>query len=103
MVKKTFILEWEKTELKGGLTPYEKFKLIVGSDRENLFFFSTFFTDNIKFKKGEIYQLSTSGNFVEDNSGVIPGGFNVSGIIQEISDGDYEFQKITPSLLIKEL
>jgi len=82
---------------------YENFKVITGSEQENLLFYSTFFVDNFKFKKGEIYQLSTPGNFVEDTSGSIPGGFDASGIIQGIDNGGYEFEKVFPSLIIKEL
>jgi len=82
---------------------YENFKVITGSEQENLLFYSTFFVDNFKFKKGEIYQLSTPGNFVEDTSGSIPGGFDASGIIQGIDNGGYEFEKVFPSLMIKEL
>jgi hypothetical protein len=82
---------------------YEKFKVVWGSEKENLFFYSTFFIDNFKFKKGEFYQLSTPGNFVEDTSGTIPGGYDASGIIQGIDNGGYEFEKIAPALLIKEL
>jgi len=93
MKNKKLILEWENTEIKDGTTTYEKFKVIVGSDKENLLFYSTFFTDNIKFKKGEIYQIFTLGKFVEDSS----------GIIQNIDGGEYEFEKIAPSLFIKEL
>lgn len=103
MVNKKLILEWENTELKDGTIPYEKFKVIVGSDKEKLLFYSTFFANNIKFKKGEIYQLFTLGNFVEDSLGNIPGSFNASGIIQSINGGEYEFEKITPSLFIKEI
>jgi len=51
MVNKKLILEWENTELKDGTIPYEKFKVIVGSDKEKLLFYSTFFANNIKFKK----------------------------------------------------
>lgn len=82
---------------------YEKFEVVTGSDQENLFFYSTFFVDNFKFKKGEFYQLSTPGNFVKDTSGSIPGNFGDSGIIQGIDDGGYEFEKVVPALLIKEL
>jgi len=103
MVNKTYILEWENTELKDGVTPYEKFKIVAGEDKENLFFFSNFFSGNVRFKKGDIYQFSTSGGFIEDKTGIIPGSFNDSGIIQGISDGNYELKKLTPSLLIKEL
>jgi len=72
---------------------YERFKVITGSSKENLNFYTTFFTGNTKFKKGEIYQLSTPGNFVQDSS----------EIIQGIDNGGYEFEKVYPSLLIKEL
>src|SRR5436190_10215580 len=82
---------------------YENFKVVTGSEKGNLLFYSTFFVDNFKFKKGEIYQLSTLGNFVEDTSGTIPGGFDTSGIIQGIDNGGYEFEKVAPALLIKEL
>jgi len=68
-----------------------------------LLFYSTFFVDNHKFKRGEVYQLTTPGNFVEDTSGVIPGSFDASGIIQGIDDGGYEFEKVYPTLLIKEI
>jgi len=87
--KKTFILEWESAELKQNNT-CEKFKVVVGEGEENLLFYSTFFADNIKFKKGDIYRLSTSGNFVKDGE-----------VIQKI-DGEEQHRKITPSLLIKE-
>ena len=42
--------------------PYEEFKVIIGSDKENLVFYSTFFDDevNAKFKKGEIYELHSN-------------------------------------------
>jgi len=75
--------------------PYEKFEVIAGSDKEkeNLVFYSTFFADNIKFKKGEIYELSITGNFVQDSS----------EIIQGVDSADYELEKVTPSLAIKEL
>jgi len=82
---------------------YENFKVIAGSEEENLLFYSTFFVDKFKFKKGEVYQLSTFGNFVEDTSGTIPGGFDASGIIQGIDNGGYEFEKISPTLVIKEI
>jgi len=82
--------------------PYEKFDVVVGSEEESLVFYSTFFDDDIKFKKGEVYELSTSGGFVKNTSGNIPGSFD-GGIIQGIDNTDYEFEKITPSLLIKEL
>jgi len=72
---------------------YEKFAVIAGSEQENLSFYSTFFTDNIKFKKGDIYQLSTAGSLVQDSS----------EIVQGISNGSHEFEKSFPSLLIKEL
>ncbi|CAI2196499.1 16217_t:CDS:2, partial [Funneliformis geosporum] len=36
-------------------------------------------------------------------SGTIPGGFDASGIIQGIDDGGYEFEKVFPSLMIREL
>ncbi|MCE8167774.1 MAG: hypothetical protein I3275_04040 [Candidatus Moeniiplasma glomeromycotorum] len=101
--EKIFILEWSNAELKDGTMRYENFKVVAGSEKENLLFYSTFFVDEFKFKKGEIYQLSTPGNFVEDTSGTIPGGFDASGIIQEIDSGGYEFEKVAPSLLIKEL
>ncbi|CAG8844723.1 29928_t:CDS:1, partial [Racocetra persica] len=80
-------------EIKGGTMPCEKFAVIAGSEQESLSFYSTFFTDNIKFKKGDIYQLSTSGSLVQDSS----------EIVQGISNGSYEFEKSFPSLLIKEL
>jgi len=80
----------------------ENFKVVTGSEKENLLFYSTFFSDN-NFKNGEVYQLSTPGNFVEDVSGNIPGSFNASGIIQGIDNGGYEFKKITSSLHIKEI
>ena len=75
--------------------PYEEFKVIIGSDKENLVFYSTFFDDevNAKFKKGEIYELSITGEFVQDSS----------EIIQGINEGGYEFGKVAPSLVIKEL
>src|SRR6266480_2417133 len=82
---------------------YENFKVVAGSEKGNLLFYSTFFVDDHKFKKGEFYQLSTPGNFVEDTSGTIPGSFDASGIIQGIDNGGYEFEKVFPSLLIKEL
>jgi len=91
--KKIFILEWENTELKDGMMPYEKLKVVAGDGEANLLFYSAFFAKNdIKFKKGDIYCLSILGNFVKDGE-----------IIQKIDDGEHEFQKITPSLLIKEL
>jgi len=65
---------------------------VVGEEEGNLLFYSTFFTSNIKFKKGDIYRLSTAGNFVKEGE-----------IIQKIEGGEHEFQKITPSLFIKEL
>src|SRR6266511_1446546 len=71
---------------------YEKFKVITGSGKENLNFYSTFFTNN-KSKKGEFYQLSTPGNFVQDSS----------EIIQGIDSGGHEFEKVYPALMIKEL
>jgi len=74
--------------------PYEKFDVVVGSEKENLVFYSTFFDDDIRFKKGEIYELSTEGKFIESST---------SGIIQGVDNADYEFEKIAPSLLIKEL
>ena len=101
--EKIFILEWENAELKNKTMRYEIFKVVAGSEKENLLFYSTFFVDEFKFKKGEIYQLSTLGNFVEDTSGNIPGGFDASGIIQGIDNGGYDFEKVFPSLLIKEL
>jgi len=75
--------------------PYEEFKVIVGSDKESLVFYSTFFDDEVNagFKKGEIYELSITGEFVQDSS----------EIIQGISEGGYEFEEISPSLVIKEL
>ncbi|MCE8168243.1 MAG: hypothetical protein I3275_06535 [Candidatus Moeniiplasma glomeromycotorum] len=91
--EKIFILEWSSAELKDGTMRYEKFKVITGSNKENLNFYTTFFTGNTKFKKGEFYQLSTPGNFVQDSS----------EIIQGIDNGGYEFEKVYPSLLIKEL
>ncbi|KLL02040.1 MAG: hypothetical protein MRERC_5c064 [Mycoplasmataceae bacterium RC_NB112A] len=100
---KIYILEWESAELKDETMRCENFKVITGSEKENLLFYSTFFMDDNKFKKGEIYQLSTSGNFVQDTSGTIPGSFDASGIIQGIDSGGYEFEKITPSLFIKGL
>jgi len=92
---KTFILEWEKRGLKDRTMPYEEFKVIVGSDKESLVFYSTFFDDEVNagFKKGEIYELSITGEFVQDSS----------EIIQGISEGGYEFEEISPSLVIKEL
>jgi len=101
--KKILILEWSSAELKDGTMRFENFKVVAGSEKETLLFYSTFFTGNFKFKKGEIYQLSTSGNFVEDASGTIPGSFDASGIIQGIDNGGYEFEKVAPALLIKEL
>jgi DNA repair exonuclease SbcCD ATPase subunit len=94
--KKTYILEWENAELKNGTTPYEKFKIVAGEEEGNLLFYSTLFTDVFKFKKGDIYRLSMVGNFAKDGE-----------IIQKI-DGEGQkieeiFQKITPSLLIKDL
>lgn len=100
--KKIFILEWESAELKDRMR-YENFKVIVGSEKGNLLFYSTFFADDIKFKKGNVYQLSTSGNFVEDTSGSLPGSFDTSGIIQGINNGGYDFEKVAPTLLVKEL
>jgi len=82
---------------------YEKFEVIAGSERENLFFYSTFFADNIKFKKGDFYQLSMSGDFVQDSSGAMPGSFDDSGIIQGISGGSHDFERVFPSLIIKEI
>jgi len=79
--------------LKNGTTRYERFKVIAGSEKEGLDFYSTFFINGNKFKKGEVYQLSTSGNFVQDSS----------EIIQGTDRGGYEFEKVHPSLLIKEL
>ncbi|CAI2184346.1 78_t:CDS:2 [Funneliformis geosporum] len=52
---------------------YEKFKVVVGSSKEYLLFYSTFFVDNNFQKKGEIYELVTPGNFVEDSTGIIQG------------------------------
>jgi len=101
--EKIFILEWESAELKDRTMRYENFKVITGSEKGNLLFYSTFFVDEFKFKKGEVYQLSTPGNFVEDTSGAIPGSFDASGIIQGIDNGSYEFEKVAPVLLIKEL
>ncbi|CAH1756741.1 9101_t:CDS:2 [Entrophospora sp. SA101] len=72
---------------------YEKFGVIAGSEKEELKFYSTFFTGNNKFKKGEIYELSTPGNFVQDSA----------EIIQGVNSGGYEFEKVAPSLAIKEL
>jgi chromosome segregation ATPase len=72
---------------------YEKFKVIIGGKKEELNFYYTFFASNSLIKKGEIYQLSTMGSFVEDSS----------GIIQGIDKGGYEFEKVASSLLIKEL
>ncbi|MCE8158878.1 MAG: hypothetical protein I3270_00095 [Candidatus Moeniiplasma glomeromycotorum] len=99
---KIFILEWESAELKDQTMRCENFKVITGSEKENLLFYSTFFSEN-NFKKGEIYQLVTPGNFVEDTSGNIPGSFNASGIIQGIDSGGYEFEKFPTALLIREL
>jgi len=67
--------------------------VIAGSEKEELKFCSTFFTGNNKFKKGEIYELSTPGNFVQDSA----------EIIQGVNSGGYEFEKLAPSLAIKEL
>ncbi|MDR1670263.1 MAG: hypothetical protein LBR43_00870 [Spiroplasmataceae bacterium] len=90
--KKTIILEWEGTELKGDSLTCERFKTISGEKEAHLLFSSSFFAKNDnKFKKGDIYRFSTSGIFVKDG-----------GVIQKI-DGEYEFQKITSSLFIKEL
>jgi len=72
--------------------PYEKFKVVAGGDEGNLLFYSSFFADNVRFKKGDIYRLFTPGNFVKDGE-----------IIQKIDGGEHEFQKVTPSLFIKEL
>jgi len=91
--KKIYVLEWTDAEIKNGTMRCEKFKVIAGSEKEELNFYSTFFVSNNKFKKGEIYELSTPGNFVEDSS----------GIIQGINNGGYEFEKIHPSLMIQEL
>jgi len=105
--EKIYILEWKGADLKDGTSGkklrYEKFEVVAGSEKEELKFYSTFFTGNNKFKKGEIYELSTPGNFVKDTSGTIPGGFDASGIIQGIDNGGYEFEKVAPSLMIKEL
>jgi hypothetical protein len=87
---KKFILEWESAELKQNNT-YEKFKIVAGEGGGNLLFYSTFFADDIKFKKGDIYCLSTPGNFVKDGD-----------IVQKVDGEEHEFRKITPSLLIKE-
>ncbi|WP_147410427.1 hypothetical protein [endosymbiont GvMRE of Glomus versiforme] len=72
---------------------YEKFKVIAGSEKEELNFYSTFFTGSNKFKKGEIYELSTPGDFVQDSS----------EIIQGINNGGHEFERVYSSLMIKEL
>jgi len=87
--KKTFILEWETTEHKDKAT--EKFKVIVGSNEKNLLFLSTFFSGDVRFKSGDIYQLSFSGDFVKNGE-----------VIQKVDSEKHEFRKITPSLLIKE-
>jgi hypothetical protein len=92
-VKKYLILEGKGADFKDRTMRYEKFKVIIGSDKEELNFYYTFFTSNSLIKKGETYQLSTTGNFVEDSS----------GIIQGIDNGGYEFERVVPSLLIKEL
>lgn len=72
---------------------YEKFKVIAGSEEEELKFYSTFFTSDRRFRKGEFYEFSFLGNFVQDSS----------EIIQGTSEGNYEFERIYPSLIIKEL
>jgi len=90
---KIIFIEWKERGLKDGTMPYEKFKVIIGSEKEELIFYSTFFDDDIRFKKGEIYELSITGNFVEDSS----------KIIQGVDKDGYEFEKVTPPLLIKEL
>jgi DNA repair exonuclease SbcCD ATPase subunit len=91
--KKIFILEGSGADYKDKTMCYEKFKVIVGDNKEELNFYYTFFANNSLIKKGEIYELSITGNFVQDSS----------EIIQGIDNGGYEFVKITPSLLIKEL
>ncbi|RHZ36802.1 hypothetical protein GvMRE_I2g601 [endosymbiont GvMRE of Glomus versiforme] len=88
-----YILEWEGADLKNGTMRYEKFKVIAGSEKEELNFYSTFFTGSNKFKKGEIYELSTPGDFVQDSS----------EIIQGINNGGHEFERVYSSLMIKEL
>jgi hypothetical protein len=72
---------------------YERFEVIAGSEKEELHFYSTFFMDNPKFKKGDIYELTISGDFIQD----------ASEIIQGTEQGVSELERVFPSLMIKEL
>jgi len=73
---------------------HEKFKVITGSDKEHLIFYSTLLGSDIRFRKGDFYQFSTKGEF----------SVSASEIVESIKNNEsYKMEKVSPSVLIKEL
>src|SRR3954454_24400748 len=77
---------------------YSTFKVIGGSEtallNSELNFYSSFFFNNHDFPNEKVFKLTTPGNFVGDRENHRDGEKEVTGVIQGIDNGGYEFENL---------